>query len=146
MKLLQLSILTIAIIGFTTRAEPVGATPEPTKDELQLPEGEKRLRHGILLLGQLYQCMAEVNNKSAAEAAVPKIMQISEELRQWTQTFNTLPPLSEPEALIYEERYLPIIQKINKLIQTQADRLGSAEYYGSRNMAAALVRLALVGH
>ena len=95
-------------------------TAEPTKDELQLPEGEKRLRHGILLLGQLYQCMAEVNNKSAAEAAVPKIMQISEELRQWTQAFNTLPPLSEPEVLIYEERYLPIIQKINKLIQYAA--------------------------
>jgi hypothetical protein len=38
------------------------------------------------------------------------------------------------------------IDDVNKLIQTQADRLGSAEYYGSRTLPAVLVRLAQVGH
>ena len=78
---------------------------------------------GIVLLGMLYQSMAEINNKSAAEAAVPKIMQISEELQQWTRAFNNLPPLSEPEIQAYEDRYMPTIQRINKMIEEQADRL-----------------------
>lgn len=146
MKFPQISILAVALLSVPTWAEPVIEAGTNAQEEIQLPEGEKRLRHGIMLLGALYQSMAEINNKSAAEAAVPRIMQISDELQQWTRAFNNLPPLSEPEVLVYEERYLPIIRKINKLIQTQADRLGSAEYYGSRNLPAALVRLAQIGH
>ena len=148
MKFLQTTILVITLMAAPVWANPapVANAPAEPQEEIQLPEGEKRLRQGIMLLGMLYQSMAEINNKSAAEAAVPKIMQISEELQQWTRAFNNLPPLSEPEVLVYEERYLPIIRKVNKLIQTQADRLGSAEYYGSRTLPAVLVRLAQVGH
>ena len=125
----------------------VVATPQPTAAPAPaLPEGEQRLRNGIVLLGTLCQYMAAVQNHETAEAAVPQMMRLRDELQQWTRSFNNLPPLSEPEVLVYEERYLPIIRKINKLIQTQADRLGSAEYYGSRTLPAVLVRLAQVGH
>ncbi len=112
----------------------------------QLPEGEKRLRQGIVILGKICQHMADINNESTAEAAVAPLMRLCEELRQWTHCFKNLPPLSEPEVILYEDRYLPIIRKINKLMQDQADRLAAAEYYGSRNLAAALVHIAQVGH
>ena len=65
-------------------------------------------------------------------------------MQQWSQAFNNLPPLSEPEVLLYEDRYLPTIRKINKYIRTQADRLAAAEYYGSINLPAALVKLAQI--
>ncbi len=146
MKLLNSIILVIAATGGAVLAAPIEETPTNGAEQVQLPEGEKRLRRGIILLSELYQCMAQVNNKATAEAAVPKIMQLNEELQKWTQAFNNLPPLTEPEVLLYEDRYLPIIRKINNLIKDQADRLGAAEYYGSINLPAALVRTAQVGH
>ena len=133
-------------------AIPVWATPieadtaSPASDIPALPEGEKRLRQGIIIIGKLTQSMAEINNKETADAAVPQIMRLCEELRQWTQAFNNLPPLSETEAIVYEDRYLPIIRKINKIMQDQADRLAAAEYYGSQNLPAALIHVAQVGH
>lgn len=133
-------------------AIPAWATPvtedaaSPASDIPALPEGEKRLRQGIVIIGKLTQSMADINNKETADAAVPQIMRLSEELRQWTQAFNNLPPLSETETIAYEDRYLPIIRKINKIMQDQADRLAAAEYYGSQNLPAALIHVAQVGH
>ena len=128
-------------------ADPVteGGTT-PAAETTALPEGEKRLRQGIIIIGKLTQCMAEISNKETADAAVPQVMRLSEELRQWTQCFNNLPPLSEMETIVYEDRYLPIIRKINKVMQDQADRLAAAEYYGSKDLAAALIHTAQVGH
>ncbi|MBR2144264.1 MAG: hypothetical protein IJ956_01915 [Akkermansia sp.] len=54
--------------------------------------------------------------------------------------------MSETETIVYEDRYLPIIRKINKIMQDQADRLAAAEYYGSQNLPAALIHVAQVGH
>ena len=90
--------------------------------------------------------MATVQNHETAEAAVPQIMRLRDELQQWTRSFNNLPPLTEIEVQAYEERYLPTIRKINRIIETQADRIAAAEYYGSKNLAAALVHVAQVGH
>lgn len=118
----------------------------PSSETVKLPEGELRLRRGIVLLGTLCQCMADVKSYDTAEAAVPQVMRLCEELQQWTQSFSNLPPLSELEAQVYEERYLPTIRKINHILEAQADRLGAAEYYGSRNLPAALVRIAQIGH
>lgn len=127
-----------APVATTATAEPPSAPA--------LPEGEQRLRDGIVILGTLYQCMAGVQNNDTAEAAVPQIMRLRDELQQWVRGFNSLPPLSDPEVQAYEDRYLPTLRKINSLIETQADRLAAAEYYGSKNLAAALVHMAQVGH
>lgn len=112
----------------------------------QLPEGQQRLISGMLLLQKLYQHMAEVTDNSTAEAAVPKLMRLHEELRLWSQAFTNLPPISEPEVAAYEERFLPAIRRINQAIEAQANRIAAAEYYGSRNLPAALVRIAQIGH
>ena len=125
----------------------VVASPQPAAAPAPaLPEGEQRLRNGIVLLGTLCQYMATVQNHETAEAAVPQIMRLRDELQQWTRSFNNLPPLTEIEVQAYEERYLPTIRKINRIIETQADRIAAAEYYGSKNLAAALVHVAQVGH
>lgn len=128
-------------------ANTVAEENQPASSEAPaLPEGEKRLRQGIIIIGKLTQSMAGINNKETADAAVPQIMRLCEELRQWTQAFNNLPPLSETETIVYEDRYLPIIRKINKVMQDQADRLAAAEYYGSQDLPAALIHVAQVGH
>ncbi len=115
-----------------------------TQVQPALPEGEKLLRQGILMLVKLHQIMAGIKDNDTAEAAVPEVMRLCESLRQWPQGFTKLPPISEPEAQAYEENYLPIIRKINTQIEAQADRIAAAEYYGSRNLPAALVRLAQI--
>lgn len=142
----QIFILTV--IGILPAwADAVTEGDQPTASEAPtLPDGEKRLRQGIIIIGKLTQSMAEINNKETADAAVPQIMRLCEELRQWTQSFNNLPPLSETETIVYEDRYLPIIRKINKVMQDQADRLAAAEYYGSQDLPAALIHVAQVGH
>lgn len=146
-----LSKLLICAVTITSPAladlvtDSAAAAP-PTTATPQFPEGETRLRRGIVLQGSLCQQMAGVNDYNSAEAAVPHIMRIYEELQQWTQAFSNLPPLSELEAQVYEERYLPTIRKINQMLAAQADRLAAAEYYGSKNLPAALVRVAQVGH
>lgn len=147
MKNVTKTLILAILCAIPAWATPIAAdTASPASDIPALPEGEKRLRQGIIIIGKLTQSMAEINNKETADAAVPQIMRMCEELRQWTQAFNNLPPLSETETIVYEDRYLPIIRKINKIMQDQADRLAAAEYYGSQNLPAALIHVAQVGH
>lgn len=120
---------------------------ESRKPELsQLPEGQQRLINGFILLQQLYQIMAEVTDHDTAEAAVPKLMRLQEQLLAWSQSFSNLPPLSEPEVAAYEEQFMPAIRKINAALEAQGSRIAAAEYYGSRNLPAVLVRIAQIGH
>lgn len=146
-KLLSIIILAGSISTSPAQTGVVADEQETSqKDTAQnLPEGERRLRRGIILLGSLCQCMAGVRDYNSAEAAVPQVMRLCEELQQWSQSFSNLPPLSEVEVQVYEDRYLPTIRKINQVIEAQADRLGAAEYYGSRNLPAALYRVAQIG-
>lgn len=130
------------LAGANVVAEPQAPAPA---QEPALPEGEQRLRSGIIMLGQICQCMAEIKDHDTAEAAVPRLMTLCEDMRRWSQSFSNLPPLSEPDVIAYEERYLGTIRKINNIIEAQAGRLAAAEYYGSRNLPAVLVRLALIG-
>ncbi len=147
MKNVTKTLILAILCAIPACATPITAdSATPPNDIPELPEGEKRLRQGIIIIGKLTQSMAEINNKETADAAVPQIMRLCEELRQWTQAFNNLPPLSEMETIVYEDRYLPIIRKINKIMQDQADRLAAAEYYGSQNLPAALIHVAQVGH
>lgn len=142
MKLLTISLLLLgaivpqALANVVTEAQEQQQATEPL-----LPEGEQRIRTGIMMMADVYKCMASVRDKESAEAAVPQIMRLCETFSKWPQSFANLPPLSEPEIQAYEDRYMPTIQRINKMIEEQADRLAAAEYYGSRNLPAALVRL-----
>jgi hypothetical protein len=60
MKFLQTTILVITLMAAPVWANPapVANAPAEPQEEIQLPEGEKRLRQGIVLLGMLYQSMA----------------------------------------------------------------------------------------
>lgn len=124
-------------------AEAPGAAPQAAA---AIPENEARIRQGIVHLGTLCQRMAEINDYNSAEAAVPAIMRLHEDIQLWARSFKSLPPISELETQLLEDRYLPTIRKINHILEAQADRLGAAEYYGSKNLAAALVRVAQIGH
>lgn len=143
---LNIILLAVAATSAPAFANVVAEQQATTAPEQApaLPEGEQRLRQGIIMLGNICQCMAEVKDHDSAEAAVPKLMALNEELRRWSQSFANLPPLSELDVIAYEERYLNTIRKINHIIEAQAGRLAAAEYYGSRNLPAVLVRLAQI--
>lgn len=142
MKRLTISLLLLSAIVPQALANVVTEAQEQQQaTEPLLPEGEQRIRTGIMMMADVYKCMASVRDKESAEAAVPQIMRLCETFSKWPQSFANLPPLSEPEIQAYEDRYMPTIQRINKMIEEQADRLAAAEYYGSRNLPVALVRL-----
>lgn len=120
------------------------STPTPSTQNDTISPGEQRLQAGIVLLGNLYNILAGIQDNDSAEKAVAPLMRMSSELNLWAQGFTTLPPMNETEQVICEDRYLPIIRKINMSIKVQGERLASAEYYGSQNLPAALVRLAIL--
>jgi hypothetical protein len=141
-----LIIIAVLLCLPSARAEVIVETPtQKEAPKPVLPEGELRVRSGIVILGKICQIMAEINNNETAEASVPKLMQLLEEMQTWSQSFSNLPPLSEPEVRAYEERYLPAIRKINNILEAQAARIAAAEYYGSRNLPAVLVRFVQLG-
>ncbi len=125
--------------------EPSAPVPSAPLQERQqapnIPPGEARIRAGIVLLGQLHDALAAVRDQDSAEAAVPPIMRLSRELQEWGQGFSAMTPLDEETRSLYENRYLPIINKINDHIRAQGERIAAAEFYGSTNLPAALVRL-----
>lgn len=125
---------------------PVITAPAPTASgdaTAQLSPVEQHLARGIALLLKLEQVMASVDSPESAQRAVQPIGLITAELSKWPQGFLTLPPPDEEQRLEYEDRYLPVIRRINKRIQLQGERLASAQYYGSQQLAASLVRLVL---
>lgn len=123
-------------------AEEASSAPDASQTELS--PGEQRLQAGIVMLGNLYNLLAGIRDNESAEKAVAPLMRLSSELNLWAQGFTSLPPMTENEQVICEDRYLPIIRKINMSIKVQGERLASAEYYGSQNLPAALVRLAIL--
>ena len=120
------------------------AAPSPDVSQAELSPGEQRLQAGIVMLGNLYNLLSGIRDNESAEKAVAPLMRLSSELNLWAQGFTSLPPMNENEQLVCEDRYLPIIRKINMSIKVQGERLASAEYYGSQNLPAALVRLAIL--
>ncbi len=121
---------------------PVQSAPStPLPQDAKLPPGETRIRAGIVLQGILHDTLAGVRDKDSAEAATGVIMRFSRELQQWAQGFSALPPVDEETRALYEEKYLPIIRRMNERIKAQGERIAAAEFYGSQNLPAALVRL-----
>lgn len=124
------------------KSDEVSSASDATQAELS--PGEQRLQAGIVMLGNLYNLLSGIRDNESAEKAVAPLMRLSNELNLWAQGFTALPPMTENEQIICEDRYLPIIRKINMSIKIQGERLASAEYYGSQNLPAALIRLAIL--
>ena len=120
------------------------STPQESPAEPSLPLPEQRVRAGIVLLGELEQVLARVHDHESAETSVAPVMRLLDKLRSWAQSFTALPPLSEEERRQLEDRYLPVIRKLNERLRNQGERLAAAEYYGSHKLPAALVHLALL--
>lgn len=129
--------------------QPVAETPAaeaPAPAPVALPLPEQRVREGLVLLASLHDTLAGIRDHDTAEAAVAPLMRLHRALQEWTQSFTTLPPLTEQEQQAYEEQYLPLFKKLNSRIRTQGDRLAAAEYYGSRDLPAALMHIAVINH
>lgn len=109
-----------------------------------LPLAEQRVRAGLILLSGLHDTLAGIRDHDTAEAAVAPLMRLHAALQEWAQSFTALPPLSEQEQQAYEEQYIPIFKKLNGRLRSQGERIAAAEYYGSRDLPAALIRLALL--
>ncbi len=125
--------------------QPVQAEASASGAEAQqaaeLSEAELRIRAGIVMLGRLHDLLARIKDEASAEAAVAPIMRSSAEFQKWAQSFSSLPPLDADTRRLYETRYLPIIDELNTRIRIQGERIASAEFYGSQNLPAALVRM-----
>lgn len=130
---------TIATQGYKPVADAVA--PAPQANESNLHPGEARIRAGIILQGYLHDTLAKVRDQESAEAATGPIMRFSRELQEWAQGFAALPPLDDETKGLFEEKYLPIIRQMNDRIKAQGERIAAAEFYGSQNLPAALVRL-----
>ncbi len=121
---------------------PVQSAPTMTQPpDSKLSPGETRIRGGIVMLGILHDTLAGVRDKDSAEAATAAIMRFSRDLQSWAQGFSALPPIDDETRAMYEEKYLPVIRRLNERIKVQGERIAAAEFYGSQNLPAALVRL-----
>lgn len=131
------------IISQPDASQPVqeSTTVTPHAQEPKLEPGEARIRAGIVLQGILHDTLAGVKDKESAEAATGAIMRLSREMQEWAQGFAALPPLDEDTRSLYEDKYLPVIRQMNNRIKAQGERIAAAEFYGSQNLPAALVRL-----
>ncbi len=101
---------------------------------------EQHLRAGVVILAKLYRCLAEVTNSQTAQSAVPSVVQITRDLQTWIQNLHGM-KLPAKQQEILEHNYLPIIAKINGYIEVQGERLAAASYYGSQDLATALIAL-----
>lgn len=110
----------------------------------ELPLAEQRVRAGLILLSGLHDTLAGIRDHDTAEAAVAPLMRLRAAMQEWAQSFTALPPLTEQEQQAYEEQYIPIIKKLNGRIRSQGERIAAAEYYGSKDLPAALMHLALL--
>lgn len=122
-------------------AAPQASAPAASPE---LPPAEQRVRAGLILLSGLHETLAGIRDHDTAEAAVAPLMRLHAAMQEWAQSFTSLPPLSEQEQRAYEEQYIPIIKKLNGRIRSQGERLAAAEYYGSKDLPAALMHLALL--
>lgn len=106
-----------------------------------LPPEEQHIRAGIVLLGSLYNVLAQVNDPQSAQAAVPTIVRLTREIQTWAQAVTALPPLDAEKRTLYEVRYLPTIQRINDYLRVQGERLAASDYFGSQDLSTALISL-----
>ncbi|MGN0810896.1 MAG: hypothetical protein ACI4PY_05300 [Akkermansia muciniphila] len=122
--------------------EQVDAAQEQAYRE-QIKAAEERLLAGVQKLHELHRVLLGVKDADSAAAAVPAIIRLTGELHDWAAGFSGLPAPSPEDLARLQGDIAPAIRRINARIANQADRLGSAEYYGCTDLAAALAQFVL---
>lgn len=124
--------------------QPAATTAQPAAAAPEQPLATQRAQEILVLLQYLQNTMAGINDADTAQAAVAPLMRTHAAIQEWARSCTALHPLSAEEQRAVEERYLPRIKKLNNAIRTQGERLAAAEYYGSRDLLAALMHLAIL--
>ena len=122
-------------------AADVSAPAQPQQETQQLSPSENHIRAGVVILAKIHDELGKVQDRDTAEAAVAPLMRLGEELTLWAKATASLPALSDLERMEMEDRYMPVIKRINARIKSQGERIAAAEFYGSRNLPAALVHI-----
>ena len=120
---------------------PVRNSAQRDSDRAPLAPEETHIRAGIVILGKLCNILAQVEDARSAQAAVPMIMGLSNELHAWGQKVPSLPLRSSDVVEAYERQYLPIIEKLNGYLRAQGERLAASNYYDTQDLATALLTL-----
>lgn len=137
---MKVTLMAALLAAPLVQAEPVVGDVKLTMAD-RLPQEEQYIRAGIVLLGGLYNTLAQVQDHDSAQAAVATIVRLTRELQTWAQGVAALPPLSEETKTMYEVRYLPMIRQLNDHLRVQGERLAASDYYGSQDLSTALISL-----
>ena len=142
MKTAPAIILPLALAA-ATAAEPAPAPAQPAQQEeaRAISPAENHIRAGIVITAKVLDVLSKIQDRDTAEAAVAPLMRLGEELTLWAKATSTLPQLSDLERMEMEDRYMPVIKHLNDRIKSQGERIAAAEFYGSRNLPAALVHI-----
>ena len=142
MKTAPAIILPLALAA-ATAAEPAPAPAQPAQQEeaRAISPAENHSRAGIVITAKVLDVLSKIQDRDTAEAAVAPLMRLGEELTLWAKAAATLPQLSDLERMEMEDRYMPVIKRVNDRIKSQGERIAAAEFYGSRNLPAALVHI-----
>ncbi len=132
-------MIIVALTGMVCAEE--ASLPPAGQESVPVPPEEAHIRAGIVILGRLYNTLAHVRDADSAQAAVPVIVGLTRAVRSWGQAVTGL-PLRSPEVIkTYEQRYLPIIDKLNGYLRAQGERLAASNYYDTQDLATALLAL-----
>lgn len=140
----SLALFTLMALAASALPGAAQQSAEAMEGDLQtpvMPMEELHMRSGIMLLASLYEVLARVEDFNSAQAAAPEVTRISRELHSWAQGVSALPPLGDKELRAYERRYLPAIRRVNDHLRAQGERLAASDYYGSQDLATALISL-----
>lgn len=144
MKTAPAIILPLALAA-ATAAEPAPAQPpaQPAQqvEARAISPAESHIRAGIVITAKVLDVLSKIQDRDTAEAAVAPLMRLGEELTLWAKATATLPQLSDLERMELEDRYMPVVKRVNDRIKSQGERIAAAEFYGSRNLPAALVHI-----
>ena len=142
MKTAPAIILPLALAAASAaEPAPTPALPAQHEEARAISPAENHIRAGIVITAKVLDVLSKIQDRDTAEAAVAPLMRLGEELSLWAKATATLPQLSDLERMELEDRYMPVIKRVNDRIKSQGDRIAAAEFYGSRNLPAALVHI-----
>lgn len=141
MRACHIALCVVAVLPMRGVAQQ---SADAVDSDMQLPTmsmQELHMRSGIMLLASLYETLAKVQDRPSAQAAALELVRLSRDLHSWAQGVSALPLLDEKEMRAYERRYLPVIQRVNDHLRVQGERLAASDYFGSQDLAQALISL-----
>lgn len=118
--------------------------PQTSKKQVTakpLSKEDRHIRIGMQLHYELAIILSNIQSPQDAKTAIPLILKSNEQLLAWGKAFTTLPPIDEATQARFREQYIPIIKQSNAALAIQGKRLKDAEYYGSDELPAALIRM-----